>query len=211
MLESILAQEEEHAGRPRRSARGLAERLIIGRTTRGQRTTCMNRGNVSESSRRALLRAPKNCRPCPPTCCGWTESGALGARQGTARRARRTDHRREDGHVVAVSAPERRRWTRRCREKLDSVMQMLNQADDAQAARGRRPAALAARSFRPRGGACAAISTSTAARAGIECVATLPDEALDLDRGDAAQRCFASRRRRWRTSSRAAAPSMSRW
>ena len=83
--------------------------------------------NASESSRRALLRAPKSCRPCPPTCCGWTE---------TERSALAKELHDELGGLITAAKMDMSWLSARlggsldaeCSEKLDSVMQMLNQA-----------------------------------------------------------------------------------
>ena len=85
------------------------------------------------------------------------------------------------------------------REKFDSVMQMLNQAMmlKRRVVEDLRPSLL------DHFGLAVALRShfdEHCARAGIECVATLPDETLELDAGGAAHACSASRRRRWRTS-----------
>ncbi len=74
-----------------------------------------------------MLRAPKSCPPCPPTCCGWTE---------TERSALAKELHDELGGLITAAKMDMSWLSARLggsldaesREKLDSVMQMLNQA-----------------------------------------------------------------------------------
>ena len=134
---------------------------------------------VSESSKCALLRAPKSCRPYPPTCCGWAE---------TERAALAKELHDELGGLITAAKMDLSWLSARlggsldaeCRDKLDSVMQMLNQAMmlKRRVVENLRPSLL------DHFGLAVALRShfdEHCQRAGIECVATLPEEVLALD------------------------------
>ena len=152
----------------------------------------------SSNGRVVAARTEELVRLCPRTCCDSVGGRALGARQGAARRARRPDHRREDGHGLAVGAHRRRRSMPQSHEKFRSVVQMLNQAMmlKRRVVENLRPSLL------DHFGLAVALRShfdENCGRAGHRM-------RRDAARGDAgsrrprrSSRCSASRRRRWRT------------